>query len=170
MKKNPSKIKIIHYNQKYKINYKELNTEWLNTYFSIEPIDEKILSNPEEEVLNNNGFIFFALLNEKAIGTFTLMKLDKNTFELSKMCVRPSYQGQGIGEKLLEEAINFAVKEGAITITLFTNNKLESAVNLYKKKGFKKVKNPRNQKNKTFKRESTYMSLVLNKYYNGKIK
>lgn len=161
MEKNCPDLTIIPYHPKYKPKYKELNAEWLNKYFSIEPIDEKMLSDPEQEILNNNGYIFFALSGDKAIGTCTLMKLDTHTYELSKMCVTPYYQGQGIGEKLLDEVISFAIQRGAQTITLLTNTKLKSALYLYKKKGFKETKNPKNLKDKVFMRESTYMSLDL---------
>ena len=56
-------IDIVEYNSKYRLKYKYLNYEWLTKYFEVEPNDEKMLSNPEEEVLNKGGHIFFALIN-----------------------------------------------------------------------------------------------------------
>ena len=154
-------IKIIPYHPKYRSSYKTLNTEWLNTYFSIEPADEQILSHPEQEILNNNGYIFFAVSNEKPIGTCTLMKHDDHTFELSKMCVSPRYQGLGIGEELLDKVITFAQEKGAHIITLQTNSVLTAAMNLYRKKGFKETTTIHPSSQKTFRRQSTHMILDL---------
>lgn len=155
-------VTIIDYHPRYRSTYKELNIEWLNTFFSIEPVDEQILSDPEKEILANNGHIFFAILDDKAIGTITLMKLDSGTYELSKMCVTSKYQGHGIGEQLLDTAISFASERGAKTITLLTNNNLKSAMGLYEKKGFKKTEHLKNQTKNVFLRESINMSLDLN--------
>lgn len=155
-------VTIIDYHPRYKSTYKELNIEWLNNYFSIEPFDEQILSDPEQEILANNGHIFFAIVDEQAIGTITLMKLDKGTYELSKMCVTPEYQGQGIGEQLLDKAISFASRRGAQTIMLLTNLNLKAAIQLYEKKGFKKTGKNNISNKKVFMRESIHMSLDLN--------
>lgn len=161
MKNDHPDLTIIDYHPKYKSKYKELNEEWLNKYFSLETIDQKILTNPEGEILNKNGHIFFALSNDKTIGTCTLLKLNMNTYELSKMCVTSKYQGKGVGEKLLNKAISFALNKGAQRIRLLTNSKLKSAVHLYKKMGFREIEKPIDSENESFIRESTYMILDL---------
>jgi hypothetical protein len=37
---------------------KTLNIEWLSKYFKIEPKDELVLSNPQEEIIDKGGMIF----------------------------------------------------------------------------------------------------------------
>ena len=41
-------VEILRYSPQYKKHFKDLNYEWLNKYFKVEELDEKILSNPEE--------------------------------------------------------------------------------------------------------------------------
>lgn len=167
LEKSHLNFKIVEYKPEYKIKYKDLNYEWLNRYFEIESSDEKILSNPEEEVIKKNGFIFFALLNDDPIGTCTLIRQDDTSYELSKMCVTEKYQRKGAGELLMNEAISKAYHLGIEKIFLCTNKKLTAAVNLYKKKGFKIIRCPL-EINPNYKRESIYMCFNLNHYQNKK--
>ena len=160
-KNNQITVEIVEYKPEYKIHYKDLNYEWLEKYFEIESIDEKILSDPEKEILEKNGFIFFALVDGKAIGTCTLMKHDQATYELSKMCVTEKYQGKGVGEKLIDKVISKASQLGVEKIFLCTNSRLTAAFTLYMKKGFTIIENPLTL-NSTYKRESIYMCLNLN--------
>ena len=160
-KKNQITIEIVEYKPEYKIHYKNLNYEWLEKYFEIEFTDEKILSNPEKEIIEKNGFIFFALLEDNVIGTCTLMKHDNANYELSKMCVTEKYQGKGVGEKLIDKVISKASQLGVEKIVLSTNSKLTAAFTLYKKKGFQIIESPL-ALDFNYKRESIYMCLNLN--------
>ncbi len=167
LEKSHLNFKIVEYKPEYKIKYKDLNYEWLNRYFEIESSDEKILSNPEEEVIKKNGFIFFALLDDDVIGTCTLIRQDDTSYELTKMCVTEKYQRKGAGEMLMNEAISKAYHLGIEKIFLCTNKKLTAAVNLYKKKGFKIIRCPQ-EANPNYKRESIYMCFNLNHHSNKK--
>lgn len=160
-KENHMKFKIVEYKPEYKQHYKELNYEWIGKYFEIESSDEKLLSNPETEILEKHGFIFFALYNNEVVGTCTLIRHDDALYELSKMCVTEKYQRKGVGEQLINEAISKAYQLGIDTIFLITNRKLIAAFNLYRKKGFKIINKPQEQ-NSNYKRESIYMSFHLN--------
>jgi len=159
--KNHKNFKIIEYRPEYKEKYKELNYEWLEKYFEIEPSDEKILSDPEKEIIDKNGFIFFALFKEEVIGTCTLVKHDDTNYELSKMCVVEKYQGKGAGKKLIEKAISKALSIGVKRIFLYTSKKLTPAINLYTKKGFKIISKS-TILNSSYKRDSIYMFYDLN--------
>jgi N-acetylglutamate synthase-like GNAT family acetyltransferase len=160
-KKNQITVEIVEYKPEYKTHYKDLNCEWLQKYFEIESTDEKILSDPEKEILEKNGFIFFALVEDKVIGTCTLMKHDHATYELSKMCVTEKYQGKGVGEKLIDKVISKASQLSVEKIVLATNSRLTAAFTLYTKKGFTIIKNPL-ALNSIYKRKSIYMCLNLN--------
>jgi len=163
-KKNHINLEIVEYKPEYKIKYKDLNYEWLKKYFEIESSDEKILSNPEKEIIDKNGFIFFALFEGNVIGTCTLIRHDDANYELSKMCVTEKYQRKGVGEKLIDEAILKAYQLGIEKIFLSTNRRLVAAFNLYRKKGFKIISNPL-ALNSNYKRESIYMCVNLNYNY-----
>jgi DNA-binding MarR family transcriptional regulator/N-acetylglutamate synthase-like GNAT family acetyltransferase len=138
-------VRIVSFEPKYKDDFKRLNEEWLKKYFSIEPEDERILSNPEE-IIKNGGEIFFALYNNEVAGTCAVVKIDKHSFELAKMGVTEKYQGKQIGKKLALTVIGFAVAKNAKTIFLETSSKLTSALNLYKKLGFKQITNDHPEK------------------------
>jgi GNAT superfamily N-acetyltransferase len=163
-KKNHVHFEIVEYKPEYKIKYKDLNYEWLKKYFEIESSDEKILSNPEKEIIDKNGFIFFALFENEIIGTCTLIRHDDVNYELSKMCVTEKYQRKGAGEKLIDEVISKAYQLGLKKIFLSTNRRLTAAFNLYTKKGFKIIGTPL-VGNSNYKRES--INMCFNLIYNN---
>ena len=129
-------VKIITYTHQYKDQFKTLNYEWLNKYFEIEPMDEQILSHPQK-IIDDGGQIFLALINDEAVGTAAVIKMDETTFELAKMAVTEIQQGKSIGKKLGIAAISYAKGEKIKSIFLESNSKLIPAINLYKKLGFK---------------------------------
>ncbi|MFT5963878.1 MAG: ribosomal protein S18 acetylase RimI-like enzyme [Flavobacterium sp.] len=118
---------------------KTLNIEWLKKYFKIEPKDEKILSNPKEEIIDKGGMIFYAKYKEEIVGTISLIKMTDATFELSKMAVTDGVQGLGIGNKLLQHCIEAAQESGIQKIILYSNRRLKTAIHLYEKFGFEEV-------------------------------
>ena len=136
---NMQEIEIISYDAKYKEAFAFLNKAWLNKYFKVEPIDEKIFANPQEYIIDNGGEIFFAKANNEIAGTFALMKEQAGVFELSKMAVDERFQGKGIGSKMLKYSLERAKELGARKVILYSNTALELAIHLYEKFGFKEV-------------------------------
>jgi ribosomal protein S18 acetylase RimI-like enzyme len=118
---------------------KTLNIEWLKKYFKIEPKDERVLSNPKEEIIDKGGMIFYAKYNGEIVGTISLIKMTVGIFELSKMAVTDGAQGLGIGTKLLQHCIEVAEESAIQKIVLYSNRRLKSAIHLYEKFGFKEV-------------------------------
>jgi ribosomal protein S18 acetylase RimI-like enzyme len=116
--------------------FKQLNIEWLETYFEVEPIDEFVLSNPIEQIIEPGGFIFMAELNNEVVGTFAFKKDAEGFMELTKMAVLPAIRGGGVGKALLAFAIEFADQQQWPFIYLYSNTKLAPAIHLYRKVGF----------------------------------
>ena len=54
--------------------FKTLNVEWLEMYFEVEPIDERVLSNPQTEILDPGGFIVMAGIRGKNLWHVCLHK------------------------------------------------------------------------------------------------
>lgn len=130
-------VEILRYSPRYKNDFMQLNYEWLNKYFKVEEEDKKILSNPEEIIINKGGEIFFARINNEIIGTCAAIKVDKSIYELAKMAVTEKAQGKQAGKKLAFAVIGFAYSKGAKSIILETNSGLHSAISLYESIGFK---------------------------------
>jgi DNA-binding MarR family transcriptional regulator/predicted GNAT family N-acyltransferase len=130
------KIEILEYSPKYKKDFKVLNYEWIKKYFKVEELDEKILSDPEGEILKKGGQVFFAKEKNKIVGTCAVKRISPGVFELIKMAVNEKSQGKQIGKKLALAVIEFSKKRKAKKIVLDTSRKLEPALALYHKLGF----------------------------------
>tara|TARA_R110000822_G_scaffold98278_1_gene222413 strand:+ start:308 stop:829 length:522 start_codon:yes stop_codon:yes gene_type:complete len=151
------KVEIIAYQPEFAKNFYSLNVAWLEKYFYVEPYDEKVLSNPQEYVLDPGGYIFFAKYNDEIVGVIALIN-QTTYFELSKMAVSPKYQGLKIGLKLMNFCIEFAKNKKWKSITLYSHRSLVPAINLYTKIGFKEVEV---EKEVHYKRANIKMLLVL---------
>ncbi|WP_367182408.1 GNAT family N-acetyltransferase [Winogradskyella sp.] len=152
-------ITINDYKTEYKQAFYDLNIEWLKTFFYVEPFDEDVLSKPEMYIINKGGFIFFALKNEHVVGTVALMPTEEQgVLELTKMAVLPHQRGQKIGQQLLQHCIDFAKVKELKALMLYSNTKLENAIYLYRKYGFKELEL---EKNRPYKRSNIKMRLEL---------
>lgn len=151
-------VTILPYQNIFAKAFYELNVEWLETYFYVEEFDKEVLSNPEKYIINPGGYIFFALENEKILGTVALMPYDKNCFELTKMAVDPKERGRKIGQQMIKYCINFSKKQEINKLILYSNTILENAIHIYRKYGFKEI--PK-EKNSPYKRGNIKMELIL---------
>ncbi|PZX93457.1 GNAT family N-acetyltransferase [Flavobacterium aquariorum] len=139
MSLDTNKVEIIPFSIELKEPIKTLNLEWLHKYFKVEPKDEKVLSDPQGEIIDKGGMIFYARYNDKIVGTVSLLKIDDATFELTKMAVSDANQGLGIGKKLMEHCLNEAKDKGIYKLILYSNRKLFSAIHLYESFGFTEI-------------------------------
>jgi N-acetylglutamate synthase-like GNAT family acetyltransferase len=133
-------IKIINYNNKYAQNFYNLNIEWLKTFFYVEPYDEDVLSKPDIYIIDKGGYIFFAMKEDKVVGTVALMPTEEaGILELTKMAVLPEERGQKIGQQLLQHCIDFGKTQKLQGLLLYSSTKLDNAIYLYRKYGFKEL-------------------------------
>lgn len=130
-------IEIIDFKEEYQEYFKTLNLEWIKKYFTVEPADEYVLSDPKTAVLDKGGFIFFAKSGSEIAGTCALLKVDDKTFELAKMAVSEKFQGLGIGRMLMDKAIQKAKELKLEKLELYSNHKLDRVLNIYYTYGFK---------------------------------
>src|SRR5699024_7074828 len=122
--------------REYQSSFRDLNVEWLKKYFFVEPIDEEVFQDPEKHIIAPGGNIFFARSPEGILGTVTLMKIEDDVFELTKMAVTAAAQGRRIGQQLMEHAIDYAKRQGWKRLIIYTNSSLVNAVHIYRKYGF----------------------------------
>ena len=135
----PFAIEIIPFTAELSAVVKTLNYEWLEKYFKVEKGDVVSLSNPQTEIIDKGGFIYFAKRNDEIIGTVSLLKKSESIFELGKMAVTEKAQGLGIGKLLVEHCLKVAKEKNIEKLILYSNTQLASAIHLYKKYGFTQI-------------------------------
>lgn len=116
--------------------FADLNREWLEEFFWIEPTDETMFADPQGQIIDKDGTILFARADGKILGTIALLKLEGGIYELSKMGVTKAARGLGIGRKLAEALITIARGKGVPKLYIASNRKLDRAITLYKNLGF----------------------------------
>jgi GNAT superfamily N-acetyltransferase len=132
-------LRIVRFDPAYRDAFRRLNLAWLTRYLIIEPVDERVLADPEGEILAPGGEILFALLGGEVVGTVALKADSEGVFELAKMAVDERHQGRGYGVRLLEAACALARERGAQRVILYSRRVLATAVAMYGKYGFSEV-------------------------------
>ncbi|HEX5124138.1 MAG TPA: GNAT family N-acetyltransferase, partial [Rhodanobacteraceae bacterium] len=136
-------------------HFDRINTEWLERWFAVEPVDRAMLSDPKTHVIDRGGAILFALLDGEVIGTCALLKEDDGVYELSKMAVETGFRGLGAGRKLAEAAVAEYERLGGTMLFLESNRRLAPALALYESVGF--VHQPAPRPGSHYQRADVYM-------------
>jgi N-acetylglutamate synthase-like GNAT family acetyltransferase len=137
-----------------------LNEEWIVRHFVLEEKDRAVLGDPERYILNAGGQILFATVEEEVVGCCALVPQGDGAYEVAKMAVTESWQGRGIGRKILEAVVAEGRLLGASRLYLETNSKLSMAAYLYAALGFRHVPVERRRPS-LYTRADVFMELVL---------
>lgn len=135
-------MKIVPFHSSFSQAFYDLNIEWLETYFYVEPYDREVLSKPEKHIIQPGGHIFSIIKDEEVLGTVALLKRGEGVFELTKMAVLPSQRGKNIGQQLIAYCLKFAKDNHFKELYLYSNTLLENAIYIYRKVGFIEVPIP----------------------------
>lgn len=147
-------VEIVEFDPELADRFRELNVEWLETYFSVEPIDRQILADPENEIIATGGAILFARYRRSVVGTVALKHHGNGVYELTKMAVTRRCQGAGIGRKLLEACIARYRSLDGRRLYLESHSSLKPALRLYESAGFRHTPPP---KPSEYRRADVYM-------------
>lgn len=83
--------------------------------------------------------IWLAWDSGELAGCIALRALDRvEAAEIKRMYVRPEWRGQGIAQRLLEEAERFAASAGYRWIFLDTTGEMAAAARLYERHGYQR--------------------------------
>ena len=129
--------RIIEYEPGHQLDFESINRVWIEKYFKMEPRDEYILTNPDEAILKKGGAILVAIHEDFVAGVVALIKVNDDTYEFSKMGVHENFRRKGIAEALSRAAFQKVRSLHGKKIILFSNTKLEPALQLYRKLGFR---------------------------------
>lgn len=132
-----NQINIIEYSHQFANDWYEINREWIEENFKLEPIDEFILKNPQNAILEKGGVILLAKHSTLGIvGTCALMPIDDEWWELTKLGVRSNLRGLKIGKKIFEATVQKGMDMGIKKLFLLTNAKQKAGISLYENSGW----------------------------------
>lgn len=133
----PGGLELIEWRDDLARAFHDINVEWIEAMFRLEPLDREVLENPLGRIIEPGGTILFvAAPGIGIVGTCALMPDSDGGFELTKMGVLEAARGLKAGEFLLAAAIARARQMGVRDLYLLTNRKCEAAIHLYEKLGF----------------------------------
>ncbi len=116
--------------------FRDINLEWIERYFAVEPKDREVLGDPRKHILDPGGAILLAVEDADCIGAVALIVMGGGSVELAKMGVRPAAQGKGAGRILIAAAVGKARALGMQRVYIETNSVLKPAIRLYREAGF----------------------------------
>lgn len=134
-------LEIVPFEPQYAAEFRRLNLEWLEKYFEVEEADVEVLSQPHL-IVERGGAILIAKSGHQCVGTCAVIHEGGGHFEISKTSVTESFQGQGIGRKLLYAAMDAYRARGGHELFLETNSLLTKAIALYESAGFVHAQRP----------------------------
>lgn len=134
-------MEIIEYQDKYKKDFIQFNTDWIEDNFGCLEEEDIHTFNHIEESLEKGAMIYFVLENGKVLATCMAKPLgDDGTWELCKLGSNKQIPHKGAGSAVFEAAMNWAVSHGAKKLFLLSNSRLKPALHIYEKYGFHEVK------------------------------
>lgn len=157
-----SKITIADYEPWHQSYFEKLNRYWIEKYFVMEPLDEYVLTQPEEAIIAPGGAVLMASYEGQVAGTVALRKMDDGSLEFTKMAVDENFRRKGIAEALSHACFAKAAVMGVEHIILFSNSTLQPAIRLYEKLGFKHLPIGQGE----YKRSDVKMIFYLNEVHN----
>ncbi len=153
-----SAITVVPFRPGYAADFRRLNLDWIERLFKVEAPDLKVLDNPERAIIAPGGMIFFALEGDAVVGTVAMIRVAPDRCELAKMGVATTHQRRGIGELLGSAGTAWAREQGFRCAFLETNSKLDNAIRLYERLGFRHAPWPHPS---DYARGDVYMELEL---------
>ncbi len=133
------KTKIVDYRPEHQPYFESLNRAWIEKMFTMEPLDEFVLTDPEEAILKNGGAILMAEFNGSIAGTVGLRKVGPTVYEFTKMAVDEKFRRRGIAEAICYASFKKATDLGATEVILYSNTLNAGAIKLYEKVGFRHI-------------------------------
>ena len=75
----------------------------------------------------------------EVVGTAAVRRLAPEVAELKRMWLRPACRGRGLADRLMARVLEEARALGGLTLRLDSESRLEAAVRLYRRYGFREI-------------------------------
>ena len=112
------------------------------------------------EELGNKSARFFVFRLNGTVAGYIGSHIVLDECYITNVAVMPGFRRRGIGEKLIEKAVETAQKEGCAFISLEVRVSNSAAISLYEKTGFERV-----GERKNFYSSPTENALIMTKYF-----
>lgn len=127
---------VVRYREELRDAFERLNRDWIETYFTLEPADRELLGDPQRNIIDPGGQVFFVLEQGEVQGTCAVLRHSDVECEIAKMAVARAARGRGYGDLLMECSLAFAREIGSQRVVIVSNTVLAPAIRLYRKHGF----------------------------------
>lgn len=64
-------VKVVPFEDKYAVDFKRLNLEWVEKYFNVEEMDKKHLEHPQKNIIEPGGEIY-SVIEDGIVKVFAL--------------------------------------------------------------------------------------------------
>lgn len=134
------KMKVIPFEEKYRQDFIDFNTEWIISNFGFMEQHDKETFEKIDDEMKSGAMIFFAVENDVALATCMAMPMQDTTWEICKLGSNKNVPHRGAGSAVFEAAMKWALEHGAERLFIISNSKLKPALHIYEKHGFKEIK------------------------------
>ena len=132
-------VTILPFTPGHAADFDRLNRSWIEHYFTVEPFDDLVLTQPEKMIIAPGGEIWFGALDGDIVGACALLNYAPGVYEFTKLGVDARARGHGVARALLRFCRDRATEKGAHTLKIFTNTSLKPANTLYVSEGFVEI-------------------------------
>ncbi len=136
---NALNFRITEYSEEYKDQIRDVIGQTLADISVIDrknlPIDDEDLGKINE-VYSGKSKFWIALDGDRVVGTVAIRDMGGQMAKLNRMFVLINHHGAGIGQEMLNVAVNYAKKQGFNTIVLNTHELMHRAHSFYEKNNF----------------------------------
>src|SRR4026209_1034527 len=119
---------VVRYREELRDAFERLNRDWIETYFTLEPADRELLGDPQRNILDPGGQVFFILDQGEGQGTCAVVRHNAVQCEIAKMAVARAARGRGYGDLLMECSLAFAREIGSRRVVIVSNTVLAPAI------------------------------------------
>jgi GNAT superfamily N-acetyltransferase len=153
-------MSVIDFEPRFADAFRTLNEAWITRFFAMEPKDAQIIGDPQGQVIDKGGHVFFAMEDGEPVGCVALIPMADGGFELAKMAVSEACQGRGHAKALMAVCVDRARALGAPRLYLESNEILSPARALYRAFGFRDLE-PERRLASPYSRANVWMELPL---------